>query len=351
MSLSPNGNDLRFSSLTLPITEASQVGDARRQATALAEQLDFNETDIGKVALVVTESASNLVKHAQQGMLLLQPLSGNAADGLEVVALDRGPGMRDVERCLRDGFSTAGTPGTGLGAIARLASSFDIYSAPPTGTALLAQFWPRSSAGDETRNLLQVGAVHVAFAGEPISGDAWAIEPTPEGGLILVADGLGHGVDAARAAREAVRIFRANTRLDPVSLLQAIHAALRSTRGAAVAIAAVDLAGQTVRFTGVGNIAGTVLDGQTTRSMISHNGTAGHAVARIQEFVYPFPPSAVLVMASDGLLSRWQLDSYAGLTARHPALTASVLYRDFNRGRDDVTVVVVREAVEGRTPP
>jgi anti-sigma regulatory factor (Ser/Thr protein kinase)/serine/threonine protein phosphatase PrpC len=349
-SQSLGGNDLRFASIALPIVEVNQIGEARRRAVALADRLHFNETEIGEVAIIVTEAAGNIVKHAQEGVLLLQPLCGAGVDGLEIMALDKGPGIKDVERCLRDGFSTAGSPGTGLGAIARLASCFDLHSIPPTGTALLAQLWPRSSAAKRREaTCLEVGAVHVAKTGEAISGDAWALEASAgSGGLLLVADGLGHGPEAAAAAREAVRIFRASPRLELASLLQTVHGALRSTRGAAVAVAALDLDSQTVRFAGVGNISGTILANGDSRSMVSHNGTAGCTVYKIQEFVYPFPPGALLVLASDGLLTRWQLDSYLGLTARHPSLVAGVLFRDFNRGRDDTTIVVVRAAAERR---
>ncbi len=65
---------------------------------------------------------------------------------------------------------------------------------------------------------------------------------------------------------------------------------------------------------------------------------------KFQEFAYPFPKGATLVMHSDGLISRWTLDAYPGLAAHDPALVAGVLYRDFQRGRDDVTVLVARGA-------
>jgi hypothetical protein len=124
---------------------------------------------------------------------------------------------------------------------------------------------------------------------------------------------------------------------------------LRSTRGAAAAVAAVDLAGGTITYAGVGNISGMILGPQGGRSLVSHNGTLGHAARTFQEFAYPFAGHATLVMHTDGLLSRWALDAYPGLTRRDPALLAGILYRDFRRGRDDVTVLAVSRAEgEGR---
>jgi hypothetical protein len=74
----------------------------------------------------------------------------------------------------------------------------------------------------------------------------------------------------------------------------------------------------------------------------AHNGIAGHEARRIHEFSYPFPDDGLLVLHSDGLKSQWSLDGYPGLAERDPALIAGILFRDFNRGRDDVTVVVAR---------
>jgi anti-sigma regulatory factor (Ser/Thr protein kinase) len=330
------------------VTEVSQVGEARRAAAALAGRLGFDETEGGKVALVVTEASTNLVKHAARGEMLLRPLERGGLGGLEVLALDRGPGMADPERCLRDGFSTAGTPGTGLGAIARLAGFFEIHSLPQVGTALLARLWARPQPAVQGPGGLEVGAVSLPKAGEEACGDGWAVESYGERTLALVADGLGHGLMAAEAARGAVRVFRKNARLAPAEVVQAVHAALRSTRGAAVAVAELRLNDRELRFVGVGNIAGTVYAGGASRSTVSHNGTAGHELRKVQEFVYPFPPGALLVMHSDGLATHWRLDRYAGLAGQHPGLVAGVLYRDFQRGRDDVTVVAVRE---GRGAP
>jgi hypothetical protein len=129
--------------------------------------------------------------------------------------------------------------------------------------------------------------------------------------------------------------------------MQRMHLALRGTRGAAVAVAEINVNACELRFTGVGNIAGSILHEGTSRGVISHNGIVGHEMRKVQEFSYPFPSGALLIMHSDGLASHWRLDQYAGLAQRHPALIAGVLYRDHKRPRDDVTVLAVRERLEG----
>ncbi len=119
---------------------------------------------------------------------------------------------------------------------------------------------------------------------------------------------------------------------------------MRGTRGAAVAIAQIKLDEQSLCYAGVGNIAGSILSQTlaTGKGLISHNGTVGAGMRKVQQFNYEYPAGSVLVMHSDGLKSRWNFDPYPGLIMKHPAIIASVLHRDFRRDHDDVTVSVLR---------
>ena len=330
---------LDSTSLALPLRDPSDVGTARRAAVALAERLGASDTEGGNVALVATELATNVVRHGGGGELLVRPLASTGA-AIEIVALDSGPGMANVEVALRDGFSTSGTSGHGLGAVRRIADRCEIFSAPGAGTAVVARLQARTNG----RRPDMVAGVSVAMQGEPVCGDAWASASHGDWWSVFVADGLGHGPDAARAANEAVRIFRERVATPAADIVDAVHAALRPTRGAAIAIAEVRPIQGEVTFTGVGNIGGTLLSGGRSRSMVSLPGIAGHECRKIQTFSYPCGEGTVIVLFSDGLQSRWTLDRYPGLRTSDPALLAAVLYRDFSRGRDDVTVVAGRRA-------
>lgn len=316
------------------IAEPSQVGEARRQIVALAAAAGLDAAQQGRLALVVNELGSNLVKHGDGGQLIVRVPDGPPA--MELLALDRGAGIASVADAFRDGYSTAGTPGTGLGAVGRLAALVDVYSTRPGGTAILAR------VGEAPPSRLEIGGVTVPRTGEEVCGDAWAVAAEQECPAVMVVDGLGHGVGAADAARLAVRAFEASPDLPPGALVAGIHDALRGSRGAAVAVARIDRARRVVTYAGVGNVSGVVVAAGVGRHLVSSNGTAGHDVHRIGEFSYSWDDDALLVMHSDGLGSRWQIDRYPGLPARHPALVAGVLYRDWGRGRDDVTVVAAR---------
>jgi len=322
----------------LAIADPSQIGEARRMGSDLARSVGFDEEGAGRIAIAVTEAAANIVKHGGGGHVLLRADGG----GVELIALDSGPGMSSVPQSMRDGFSTAGTPGTGLGAIVRQASEFDIYATPGRGTAIVAHFRPRRPT--EGARCPRVGGVAVPKRGETVCGDAWAKVESGPRTLVLVADGLGHGPLAADASARAVDVLIRHAAQPVEAIVQRMHEALRPTRGAAVGIAEVDRGDGVVRFVGVGNIAASVVSDGNVRSMVSHHGTLGHDVRKIQTFQYPWPKDALLVMTSDGIGTRWDLATYPGLAQRSPTVVAAVRYRDFQRGNDDATVVVLRGA-------
>lgn len=328
-------------SFVISVAEPSSVGEARRLAAALARHLALSEVDLGKISVLVTETANNLIKHALEGQVFVRSLGETGFNGLEILALDKGPGMSDVSKAMRDGYSTAGTPGTGLGAMARLSNAFDIHSVPGRGTTVLSRLWENVS--NPLTPPMEIGVVCAAKAGEEVCGDAWSVRHLPGRTVVVVADGLGHGQFAAQAARECLRVFNEMPTHRPAEIIRAAHGPLRSTRGASMAVAEIHFGEGIVRYAGIGNIAGIILANNSSRSLVSHNGTVGHEMRRLQEFSYPWPADALLVMHSDGLQSRWTLENYPGLTVRHPALVAGTLYRDFVRGRDDVTVLVARK--------
>jgi anti-sigma regulatory factor (Ser/Thr protein kinase) len=327
--------------LRIEVADSSGSGQARRAAADLARGLAFDAHDAGRVALVVTELATNLVKHAQGGELLLHALETRDRTGIAILSLDRGPGISDARAAVQDGYSTTGTPGTGLGAVRRKASRFDLYSSPGTGCAVLAEVWSGDRSPDAA---ICVGGLNVPFPGESVSGDAWCVACDGPRTSALLVDGLGHGVLAADAARAALAAFDAHPQLAPPDRLAEIHSGLRSTRGAAAVIAEVDRSRRLLRFAGIGNISAQIATEGASRHLVSHHGTAGHHAPRIQEFQYPWSAESSLILHTDGLGSRWTLKDYPGLMRRHPGLIAGVLYRDLRRGRDDASIVVLREA-------
>jgi len=320
------------------IADPSQVGEARRRAGDFARAAGMAETRAGQFALVVTELATNILKHGGSGQMLMERFADADGSGIECMALDRGPGMADVERCLGDGYSTAGTPGNGLGAVLRQADLVRIYSRPGVGTAVLARFVTGPSRGDG----LLLGTAMTIYPGEQISGDGWALCRPSTGATLLVADGTGHGAEAHIAAVKATAILEAHPEYDCVRIVEQMHQALRPTRGAAVGVVRIDVAGGMAHFVGVGNIGALLINDGEAKHMASHNGIVGYTAPRIRQFDYPISGEALVILHSDGLSARWKLSDYPDLARQHPALIAGVLLRDHQRGRDDATVVAMR---------
>lgn len=311
----------------------------------MAKGLDFDELALGRLALVVTELATNLVRHAQDGLLLIGIYAQGSIATIEVIAIDRGPGIRDVEQSLADGVSTGGTPGTGLGAVRRMSSQLMIFSKPGFGTIMVARLTADSSVLDDDPShaaALDHAGICVAAPGEVVSGDAWACERNGTKASLVVADGLGHGPDAAEAADAAVAVFERHASVGAKDLVERCHIALRSTRGAALAAIEIDVEANSVVLCGAGNIAARILSGVEDRSLMSQHGTVGLQVRRIQEMRYELPAHALLVVHSDGILTRWDLKDIPELLLCDPIMLAAHLVRNKLRGRDDATVLVVR---------
>jgi anti-sigma regulatory factor (Ser/Thr protein kinase) len=329
-------------SQSIALSDSTSAAEARRLSVRMAESLGLNETKSGEAAIIVMEAARNAVIYGGGGELVLCGQKNKDEARIDILALDRGPGIPDLPRALTDGYSTGSTPGTGLGAIRRMAASFDLFSTA-MGTALFARVAQPASV-PTGKSTLEVAGISVPLAGERVCGDNLAWSCSSDRLAVLAVDGLGHGPGAADAADEAVRIFHAHAQQPPGEVMSRLHDALKKTRGAAAAMAELRPLAGTLVYAGVGNISGVIISDSLGRNLVSHNGTLGHIMSRNQEFKVEWPRDGILIMHSDGLQSRWDLSRYPGLLARQPALIAGVLFRDFRRQRDDASVLVVKAA-------
>jgi anti-sigma regulatory factor (Ser/Thr protein kinase) len=328
----------------MSISDASGVAEARRAIAQLGSTAQFDEATSGELALAVTEAGTNIFKHAREGNLVARILERGGSHGIEVIAIDKGPGIANIANSMRDGHSTAGSPGSGLGALQRRTSALQVWSRPGAGTIVRFEVWPKSAA--RSGAALASGVISKEKAGEPICGDGWSVSQGRGRLVVFVVDGLGHGPAAADASRAALETVKKNLDRDAPHIIDAVHGALRPTRGAAAAVALLQPESELCSFCGIGNIAASIRSGGASRSMVSHNGILGHSVRKVQEFQYPFPKGSLLVMHSDGIATRWDLAAYPGLEAQHPAMVSAALFRDHSRDRDDLTVLALRN--EGR---
>ena len=320
------------------ITDPSSVGEARRSAASAAKRLGLNERQAGELAILATEVSRNVLIHGGGGHVIVSGLQNHCGPLAQILALDKGKGIDDVPLALSDGYSTAGTMGAGLGAMKRLASRFEIFTGRG-GTMVLLELGNSSTDAG-----VLVSGIALPYPGEHLCGDGWWCHQAGGRALAILTDGLGHGLGAAEASQEAIATFRRHVSSTPADILACIHDALKKTRGAVAGIVAISHAQRELTYAGVGNISASLISGDTSRGLMSHNGTLGMVVSRIQEIHAEWVPDSVFVMHSDGLQTKWDLSSYCGLISRHPALVCGALIRDFRRHRDDAGVVVIKAA-------
>ena len=342
MSSSQNGSDLLYQSKVFHIDDPSQIGEARRYASALCEELNFEEIRRARVGIIITELGTNLMKYAKAGRLILRGILQEKETSLEIISIDQGPGMDNSDLALIDGYSTGTSAGTGLGSVRRQADQFDIYSIPEKGTVIVAITYANENFPEESDRGYQISAISVPIKGETVCGDAWATREVGSQIFAIMADGLGHGPQAHTAASEAVLEFLDSTTQPQEELIQSIHQRLKHTRGAAVFLAATE-SDRDIVSCGAGNIRGLIQDAEKAKNLISQNGTAGLQMRSIKSVKVPWQDNSFLILHSDGISSRWDLSLYPGLMSRHPAIVAGVAYRDFNRSSDDSTILVIRK--------
>ena len=327
----PSPQDMRW----LRVEDASAVAACRKAVQIMAERLRFPAARIGQLALAVTEAASNLHKHAEQGSLLLCVNRDGPQPGIDLVTIDTGPGVRDVTAALRDGHSTAGTLGIGLGAIQRLADFADLYSRPGHGTSLVARFCVSPPVSQPR----WAGLIR-PITGETECGDAYGVVPADGAVTAVLCDGLGHGPLAAAAAAAGVAAVLDDPAGEPAALLERVHRRMSGTRGGAVGV--VQVGGQLARFAGLGNVAASIVSDGQRKSMISIPGIAGVQARTIRQFEYEAPPGSAVIVHSDGVSSRWEAAALPALEARDPLLIAAVLLAEAGVHRDDAGVLVLK---------
>jgi anti-sigma regulatory factor (Ser/Thr protein kinase) len=327
------------------IEDRSFVSYVKREIHNLVKEY-FTEQRTGEIDIVISELTSNIIKHAGRGELLYRLTTNEEKRSFEVLAIDSGPGIKDIGAMMKDGTSTSNTLGQGLGAISRLCSFYQIYSRSSFGTIVYCKISPEAYDDDQFgEKHFHADALSVCKPGETFCGDGYSIVKSPTRLNIFLGDGLGHGPHAHEASQTAVQSFvRHNGRqLSPPDLLRTIHVDVKKTRGLVGSVALINTNEKLIRLCGVGNITTRIYNGIILKNYMSYNGILGMNVPNtmnVQE--HPMERYQTIIMFSDGIKNRWDIASYPNLLKCHPLLIAAVIYKDQARGTDDMSVLVAR---------
>ncbi len=319
------------------IENTSQAYPVREAASEMGRLLGLNEVKIGAINIVINELAHNLVKHARIGSMLVAPIS---SIGLEIIAIDRAKGIFDMNNSMKDGVSTSSSRsmGTGLGAILRLSDKLEWYSDPGAGTAIVSKFF-KDNVGATQK--FDIGGISVPLPSEVVCGDGWVVIERGSKLYILVVDGLGHGVEASKAADLAIEAFSKSKSTSPVDLIEEMHEPLKHSRGAALSVAILDSKVNQVTFCGVGNVTGFISpQGAKKIHLLPTPGTAGYERRKLKNWTYPWSDDSVLILNTDGLSTK--LDLLENLRQKSSTIIAAILLRDYWRGMDDGTVLAIK---------
>jgi anti-sigma regulatory factor (Ser/Thr protein kinase) len=329
--------------VALKANDRSYFALLKKEVHTIALNANFNARKIGEIDIIVAELATNLVKHAGGGHLLVKLVNGHDIEGIEIISIDNGPGMTDVNKMTTDGISTQKTLGLGLGAIIRLSDTCQIFTQKTWGTVILCRKFKKSLPAQAKPPKAEIRSVVVAKPGEEICGDGFFSVVTKDHVKLFLGDGLGHGPDAAHAVQEAGKAFTECLDTYPPDILRYINGAVRKTRGLVGTVAIFDLKLKRWELCGVGNISTRINGPALAKSYMAYNGIIGLNIPRTlnaQEIIHE--KGQYLTMCSDGIKSRWETNKFTGILRFDLSVLAAALFKDFSRQTDDASVAICK---------
>ncbi|HWQ20956.1 MAG TPA: ATP-binding protein [Methanotrichaceae archaeon] len=331
--------------LHIRVIRAADVSAARGAARAMALGIGFAATASEEIALAVSELASNLVKHAGGGTIVLLSL----CEGMQIESHDEGSGIEDIDQALTDGFSTAGSLGFGLGTVNRLMDEFEISSRcsrPDSGTHIVCKRFIRGGAAGPLPGPLEFGAATRAHPLMSVNGDTFVIKCWGTSALIGVIDGLGHGQQALLAAQAARRYVEIHYNQPLLSIFTGVDRACRATRGVVMSLARFDwisdLSRVTLTFSGIGNVEMSIIGKQEPLNFVIRRGILGAGTPSPVVTEHIWKPGYVMVLHSDGISAHHKWSDLPELRNASVEVVAQHILQRLARKEDDATVIVAR---------
>ncbi len=328
---------------SLYVGHPGDVIAAQKAAREYATHIGFSPSECEQIALAVTELATNLVRHAGGGTLRMSTLSADDRGGILVETEDRGPGIVHPDHALADGFSTAGGLGNGLGTVHRIMDGMELDSPSTGGLKVTCHRWIRPSTRTVFPQRLAFGVATRARRNDVHNGDAFIVKSWARGALVGVIDGLGHGVEAERAAQAARAYVEDHFDLPVAGLFKGVGQACRRTRGVVMALARFHM-DTTVEIANVGNVEVRLFGAPQRPNLVVRRGILGVNAPSPVVTSHTWTRESTLVLHSDGLHSHWSIETMPGVCWTTPPEAASALLLAQGKDDDDATVVIVTSA-------
>jgi anti-sigma regulatory factor (Ser/Thr protein kinase) len=322
--------------------DRSYLALLKKEIHSLSIHVGFTGTTLAEIDIIVSELASNLIKHAINGEILVRVLGQAQPTGIELISIDGGPGFENAEKIFSDGYSTTNSLGQGLGAIKRLSDHVSVYSLPGWGTIVLSRVYLSGKNPEVPRQGPHFGSVIVPKTGEVFCGDGLFIKRNSDQYGILAADGLGHGPQAHLAVSLAIEYFKKTTDENLTDIIRGMNDALKKSRGIVGTLVTIDSKEKILKILGVGNIS-TKMFGSSAKTHLSYNGIIGSNIPNtINQQEFPVETNQLLIICSDGIKSGYDYHRYPKILKYDLSILAAAIYKDYNRKTDDTMVVIVR---------
>jgi len=326
--------------LRLNASDRSYFAILKKEIHALAATAPFSARRLGEIDIVVAEIVSNLAKHAVGGELFVKLVESKGIQGIEIIAIDEGPGMSDVHRMMQDGTSTKNTLGHGLGSIKRLTDFFQVYSQKGWGTIKLCRLFAKELPQARKPPLAEIRSLVVPKPGETACGDGFSEIHTKDSIRLFLGDGLGHGIEAEKAVQTAIEAFKDCPEDSPMEILRYLHTATRKTRGLVGTVAIFNVRDRQWSICGIGNIMTRFHGAILPKTHNSYNGIIGLNIPNsMKDTLVTHEPGQIMTLTSDGIRSRWETLRHPGLLRNDYALLNAAIFKDFARHTDDMSIV------------
>jgi len=328
----------------MAIATATDVIIVRRLAKVVSKKAGFTEIQQEEIILVVSELATNIIKHATRGIITVELISDSVRNGIAVKSQDNGPGF-DPAVALADGFSTTKSLGRGLGVINRFVDELDILTPQQNNheTAISCKKWLQSDiATPKPHNVraLDIGVVSKPKPGQELNGDAFFIKNTETGTVIALIDGLGHGYPAFNAAAKQYIQSHLDQSLD--SLFEGVDRACLGTNGVVMSLAHFDRVQGKIIFAGVGNISAKLVGGTEKHDLLAKRGILGRHPPAIKQTEVYWHQHLGLVMHSDGLSYKWYWKDFSFFFDKSAQFIAEHMHRTLLMHNDDASLIFVK---------
>lgn len=333
--------------LSIEVNHSSDVNLAARKGKAICKEAGFSAQETEEIALAVKELASNLVKYADQGVLVFKKLEEGGQTGIQIESIDQGPGIADVEEAFEDGFSTGGSLGVGLGTVNRLMDEVEIttHSTYSGGTHIVCKRLQRVHKKTTNRFSLDVGAHSRPLPGHRANGDAFVIKEWENQLFVSLIDGVGHGRLAYQAAQKACNYLLSHYDQPFENIIRGLERTCRSSRGVVLLMLRFDLERHELVSTGIGNIETRITGTLEPDNIISRRGIVG--LNKVSPVVrnHHWESDFMMILHSDGIETHRANKGDNFANSGQPASEISrQLLHSFSKDSDDATVIVIKKS-------